>query len=173
MVLLPLAAACTLGGDGGREPPRPVERVDLERYLGRWYEIARYPNRFQEGCVATTAAYSARDDGRIGVRNECRTGGANSMRRSIDGVAWSTEPGGAKLKVQFFWPFRGDYWILELDPDYRWAVVGHPTRRYLWILSRTPTLDEATYAELLRRIEAQGYDPDRLEQTPQSLGEPQ
>jgi apolipoprotein D and lipocalin family protein len=76
-------------------------------------------------------------------------------------------PSSAKLQVQFFWPFRGDYWIVELDPDYRYAVVGHPSRTYLWILARTPHMDEPTYQELRRRIAAHGYDLTRLQRTPQ------
>jgi apolipoprotein D and lipocalin family protein len=150
-------------------PPRVVAQVDLERYLGVWYEIASIPNRFQRGCVATTATYARRADGRISVVNACRDGSLDGEPRRIEGVAWQVadEPGGAKLLVRFFWPFRGDYWILELDPEYRWAIVGHPSRRYLWILSRTPQLDALLYTDLLRQVEAQGYDPSRLVRTPQ------
>jgi apolipoprotein D and lipocalin family protein len=146
-----------------------VDEVELERYLGRWYEIASFPQRFQEGCVATTATYTFREDGRIRVENECRDGSFDGEFRRVEGVAWVTDPSEtpAKLKVQFFWPFRGDYWIIELDPEYRYAVVGHPSRDYLWILARTPTLDPAVYETLLARIEAQGYDLERLSRTPQ------
>jgi apolipoprotein D and lipocalin family protein len=87
----------------------------------------------------------------------------------VEGVAWLAEPSGsqAKLKVQFFWPFRADYWIIELDPDYRHAVVGHPSRDYLWILARTRTMEPAVYQSLLARIEAHGFDVQRLERTRQ------
>jgi len=146
-----------------------VNEVDLGRYVGRWYEIASFSQRFQRGCVATTANYTLRDDGRIRVENECRDGSFDGELRRAEGVAWLADPHGspAKLKVQFFWPFRGDYWIIELDPEYRYAVVGHPSRDYLWILSRTPTLDPPVYETLLARIEAHGYDLERLNRTPQ------
>jgi apolipoprotein D and lipocalin family protein len=149
-------------------PLRVVDHVDLDRYLGRWYEIASFPQRFQRGCVATRARYSRRADGRILVENECRDGSLDGKLRRIEGVAWVADEGQdthAKLEVQFFWPFRGDYWIIELDPEYRYAVVGHPSRKYLWILSRTPTLDEGVYRELLGRTAEHGYDVDRLRRT--------
>jgi apolipoprotein D and lipocalin family protein len=146
-----------------------VSELDLDRYAGRWYEIASFPQRFQAGCVATTAEYRRRDDGRIRVINECRDGAFDGKLRRVEGVAWLADPSGsqAKLEVQFFWPFRGAYWVIELDPEYRYAVVGHPSRDYLWILARTRTLDSAVYARLLARIEAHGYDLERLERTPQ------
>lgn len=161
-----LAGCSTVGGD---DPPLAVvEQVELERYLGRWYEIASFPQRFQEGCVATTASYSRREDGRIRVDNACREGAFDAALREIEGVAWVTdEATNARLRVQFFWPFSGAYWIIELDPDYRWAVVGHPSRDYLWILSRTRQLDDAVYADLVARIERHGFDPARLQRTPQ------
>ncbi len=150
-------------------PLEVVGEVDLDRYLGRWYEIASFPQRFQRGCFATTATYSRREDGRIRVVNECRDRSLDGATRRVEGVAWVTDPGtsDAKLEVQFFWPFRGAYWIVALDPAYRWAVVGHPSREYLWILSRTPSLDPDVYEQLLARVRAQGYDPDRLQRTPQ------
>jgi apolipoprotein D and lipocalin family protein len=150
-------------------PLEVVTDVDLGRYVGRWYEIASFPQRFQRGCVATTANYTLRDDGRIRVENECRDGAFDGDLRRAEGVAWVTDPSSsqAKLKVQFFWPFRGDYWIIELDPAYRYAAVGHPSRNYLWILARTRTMDPGDYERLLARIEAQGYDLERLNQTPQ------
>ena len=150
-------------------PLQVVEEVDLERYAGRWYEIASFPQRFQRGCVATVASYTLLHDGRIQVVNECRDGTFDGELRRVEGVAWVADPSAspAKLEVQFFWPFRGDYWILELDPDYRHAVVGHPSRNYLWILSRTRAMDPAVYEGLLARIEAQGYELERLTRTPQ------
>ena len=144
-----------------------VERVDLDRYLGRWYEIASIPQYFQRGCVATQALYSLREDGRIRVENECRVDSLDGEVRRAEGVAW-VEPGdasNAKLRVRFFWPFSGAYWVIDLDPGYRWAVVGHPSRDYLWILSRRPVLDESVYDAILGRLEAQGYDPALLVRT--------
>jgi apolipoprotein D and lipocalin family protein len=147
----------------------PVEEVDLDRYAGRWYEISSIPQRFQEGCVATTATYAPLEDGGLQVINECRDGSFDGELRSAEAIAWRADPEGrsGRLKVQFFWPFRADYWILALDPDYRFAVVGHPSRDYLWILSRTPALDPARYAMLLSHVEAQGFDASRLVLTPQ------
>jgi apolipoprotein D and lipocalin family protein len=170
--MLALCAALLAGCAGPREEAPPLEvvpHVDLSRYLGTWYEIASYPTWFQRDCTGTTATYSLRPDGEIDVENRCRKGSLDGEEERAVGVAWPVkdDPSGAKLEVQFFWPFRGDYWIIELDPDYRWAVVGHPTREYLWILSRTPKLDAATSADILRRIAAQGYDPTRLRRTPQ------
>ncbi len=140
-------------------PLRTVDRVDLARYAGTWYEIAAIPQRFQKGCVATTATYTLRPDGEVDVLNRCRRDRLDGEERSAKGRAWVVDPAAqAKLKVSFFWPFRGDYWIVDLDPDYRWAVVGHPDRTYGWILSRTPRLDEPVVAGILERLRAQGYD---------------
>ena len=167
-----IAVISTLGGCGhtatrGSAPLRTVARADLDRYLGMWYEIARFPHRFQEGCLASTATYARLADGRIRVENACRDANRDGGIRRATGVAWvaSGDPSNAKLEVQFFWPFRGDYWIIELDPDYRYAVVGHPSREYLWILSRTPRMDEVVYQELLRRIAVHGYDVTRIQRT--------
>jgi apolipoprotein D and lipocalin family protein len=150
-----------------KTPPATVEHVDVHRYSGVWYEIARYPNFFQRNCVAdTTASYSLRTDGRIEVLNTCRT--KNGQSDTVRGYAKVVDPRtNAKLKVTFFWPFSGDYWIIGLDPDYRFAVVGDPQRKYLWILSRKPRLDDATYAQIAALARDAGYDPARLIKTPQ------
>jgi apolipoprotein D and lipocalin family protein len=165
LALLTAVGACQTPG----APLDVVDAVDLDRYVGQWYEIASFPQRFQQGCVATTATYTLRDEGRIRVENSCRDGSFDGEIRRAEGVAWLSDPEGspAKLKVQFFWPFSGDYWIIDLDADYRYAVVGHPSRDYLWILTRTPTIDASTYHTILARIEAQGYDLERLNPTPQ------
>ena len=148
------------------DPPTVVKHVDLDRYLGKWYEIARYPNRFQKACVASTAVYSSREDGRIQVLNECRKDSMEGTLKRAEGKAWVVdETTQAKLKVQFFWPFRGDYWIIDLGEDYEYAVVGHPKRKYLWILSRTPQMETGVYEGILQRILRNGYDPDRLIRT--------
>jgi len=166
IVCLVVFAACA-HADTARVPLRTVPAVDLNRYLGTWYEIASYPQRFQRNCTGTTATYSHREDGRIRVVNVCRDGGLGGPSRQAEAVAWVVEgePSNAKLRVQFFWPFSGDYWIIELDGEYRYAVVGHPSREYLWILARTPQIDPALYADLIRRIEAHGYDASRLQRT--------
>jgi apolipoprotein D and lipocalin family protein len=148
-----------------------VEHVDLVRYAGKWYEIASFPQHFQRGCVATTATYTQREDGRIDVLNECRDGSFDGELRQAHGVAWIPHPSeiNTKLKVQFFWPFRGDYWIIELDSNYEYSVIGHPSREYLWILSRTPTMSPDRYARILERIEEHGYVLERLDRTPQPM----
>jgi apolipoprotein D and lipocalin family protein len=149
-------------------PLEVVGSVDLDNYLGRWYEIASYPAWFQKNCTATTADYSLRDDGLIKVVNSCRKGALDGKLKQAKGRAKVVDPASnARLKVSFFWPFWGDYWIIDLDPDYQWAVVGVPNRKYLWILSRTPTMDEAVYDGIVSRLEAQRYDPARLNRTPQ------
>ena len=162
-----LVAACATS-----EPPPPlqtVSRVELERYAGRWHEVALYPNRFQQACAAdTTATYTPLGDGRIGVRNSCRRADGSEM--AVEGVAEVVEPAtNAKLKVSFLpawlrWTGigRGDYWVLYLSPDYRVAIVGEPSREYLWILARSPTLPEAEYEALMTKVRAAGYDPARL-----------
>jgi apolipoprotein D and lipocalin family protein len=164
MALLAGLIAC----QSAKAPLEVVDEVDLDRYAGRWYEIASLPQRFQEGCVATAANYSRRSDGRIRVENQCHNGSFDGDLRRIEGVAWVANPSvsQAKLKVQFFWPFRADYWVIELDPDYGYAAVGHPSRDYLWILSRTRTMDAAEYDALLQRLDAQGFDLERLNRTP-------
>jgi len=172
---LALALATALFGCRSTLPPlEVVADVDLERYTGTWYEIASYPQWFQRGCVATRATYKLRDDGRIDVLNQCRDKTFDGALREARGVAWVVDPNetNAKLEVQFFWPFSGDYWIIELDPDYRYAVIGNPSREYLWILSRTPTLPAEQYAQLLERIESHGYTLDRLQRTPQPPAQP-
>jgi apolipoprotein D and lipocalin family protein len=163
IVLFALGFAAVAGQE---KPLQVVPRVDLDRYLGTWYEIATIPQRFQKDCVGVTATYTLRDDGKIGVLNTCRKKTLDGELKTAKGKAWVVDKEtNAKLKVQFFWPFRGDYWIIELDPDYQYAVVGHPDRKYLWILSRTPHMDEALYQDLMQRIANKGYDPSLIKRT--------
>ena len=155
--------------------PLPTQDwVEPTRYVGRWYEIARLPNRFQDQCTGDVAAtYSLRDDGRFTVVNECRTkeGGVDRA----EGVARRADPNGpaSRLKVRFapawlsFLPWVwGDYWILELDRDYRFALVGEPSRKYLWILARDPVMDPAAYDALVAGARRLGFDTSRLVRTP-------
>lgn len=172
LTLTVLCVTLLLGCGAMRAGPLPelsvVPRVEIDRYLGTWYEIARYPNRFQKDCVAVTADYSMRDDGKIRVLNACRKGGLDGPVKSIEGKAWVVDrETNAKLKVQFFWPFRGAYWIVDLGEAYDYAVVGHPNRKYLWVLSRSPEMEPARYEAIVERIARQGYDPGRLQRTPQ------
>jgi apolipoprotein D and lipocalin family protein len=156
-------------------PLPTVEKVDLTRYLGRWYEIARLPNRFQRGCVGSSADYSLRENGEITVINSCQNDKDNSIRQA-KGRAWSVDAeGNARLKVSFFWPFRGDYWIIELGKEYEYSVVGTPNRKYLWILSRTPTMDNDLLKGILERAQYQGFDSGavvRETATTQKVGAP-
>jgi len=146
--------------------PKTVPSVDLERYLGTWYEIASYPAWFQKNCTAVTAEYTRRDDGLIQVVNSCRKKTLDGKFKQSKGRAKVADTeSNAKLKVSFFGPFWGPYWIIDLDDDYQWAVVGVPNRKYLWILSRTLQMDEEVYTDILNRLVDQGYDPSRLAKT--------
>jgi apolipoprotein D and lipocalin family protein len=140
--------------------------VDLNRYTGIWYEIARYPNGFQKDCVGSRATYSLRDDGRISVLNECYDRTFEGNIRSAKGTARIVDStSNAKLKVSFFWPFYGPYWIIDLGKDYEFAVIGHPKRKYLWILSRSKDMDQTVYEAILERLRQQQYDTTKLVRT--------
>lgn len=175
VTLLPVIAARAETSEADSDAERPVTTVpavDLERYVGLWYEIAKIPNRFQKQCVrGTTAEYTLREDGRITVVNRCfkedgRADEAKGLAKVVD------DTGNAKLKVSFVsflgWrPFWGDYWVIGLDEDYQWVVVGTPDRKYGWILARTPVLDEDTVEEIFSIIERNGYERDAFELSPQ------
>lgn len=150
-----------------RLPPlQTVSRVDLSRYLGTWYEVAAFPQRFQRGCTASTATYALRADGDIDVVNRCRLGSPQGKEKTATGRARVVDrASNAKLEVSFFRPFWGDYWVIELADDYSHAVVGHPGRDYLWILCRKPVMEEATYQGLLGRLRTHGYEVERLVRT--------
>ena len=150
-------------------PPETVASVDLDSYVGLWYEIARYPNGFQQDCEGVTAEYQQRVDGKITVINTCRLGDA----RTAKGVARVVEESGnSKLKVQFApeWvPFAsGDYWILHLEDDYSAVLVGAPSGKYLWILAREPQISDALMAKIEARAEALGYKTAPLKLTEQA-----
>jgi apolipoprotein D and lipocalin family protein len=164
LALAGLLALASAPAHAGRLPdPEGMEvvpSVDLQRYLGTWFEIATIPQFFQKGCHATTATYSLRDDGAIRVVNVCRKDSLQGELSRAEGKAWVVDTdSNAKLKVQFQWPFSGDYWIIELGEDYEYAVVGHPNREYLWILNRSPWMDQAQYDGIIQRVVALGYDP--------------
>lgn len=168
-ILVPLLLLVTAGAlraqDKGK--PTPVESVDLERYAGLWYEIARIPNRFQNDCVgAATATYELRDDGRIDVINRCTK--ENGETKEARGEARLDDKGGARLQVSFFsilgWrPVWGNYWILDLGEDYEYSVVGEGSRKYGWILSRSPTIEDERLEALFESLRSQGYDPAEFE----------
>lgn len=162
-------AILLLGGCGALyDPLDVVDNVELGRYTGRWYEIARYPNSFERDCVGATADYALRADGRIRVLNTCLEGSLDGNARTIEGVARVVDRStNAKLAVTFFPPFEGNYWILELGNEYEYAVVGEPSRSYLWILAREPVLDKDVFEDILSRLPDRGYEPHRLERVPQ------
>ena len=144
---------------------KTVPQVDLEKYSGTWYEIASFPQRFQKGCECTTANYTPTNKGYIIVENKCKKNGKES---SIKGKAFvDKDSGNAKLKVQFYWPFKGKYWIIDLADDYSYAVVSHPNKKYLWILSRKATLIEEVYKGIINRLKEKGFDLSQLKLTKQ------
>jgi apolipoprotein D and lipocalin family protein len=159
---------------GGSQPLQAVDNVDLTRYLGTWYAIASIPTWFERPCIqGTTATYTLLDNGKIEVVNRCYD--KKGEMRTARGRAWVVdETTGAKLKVSFFslfglWLFPGDYWVIDLDSEYRYAVVGHPSRKYGWILSRTPSLDRTMLNGIIERLEEQGYDFSTFKMTDQSV----
>jgi apolipoprotein D and lipocalin family protein len=148
--------------------PQTVPYVDLDRYAGKWYEFAAYPQPFQKGCHCTTAEYTLTDRGYVIVENRCNRGSINGKESYIKGKAFvKKNSGNAKLKVQFFWPFRGDYWIIDLADDYSYAVVSNPNKKYLWILSRTPVMSNEIYEGILERLREKGFDLSKLNLTVQ------
>ncbi len=127
------------GPSGNKAVPEPAKPVDLSRYLGRWYELARYEAPFQRGCDGVTADYSLNSDGSIKVVNRCHKGAVDGPVKTATGKARLVDGSdGAKLRVSFFGPFYEDYWVLDHADDYSWSIVGEPSGRYLWILSRSP-----------------------------------
>ncbi len=140
-----------------------VPYVDLEKYAGKWYEIASFPQRFQKGCNCTTAEYTPTDKGYVIVENRCNKDSVSGTLSYIKGKAFvQKNSGNAKLKVQFFWPFKGKYWIIDLADDYSYAVVSHPNKKYLWILSRTPAMEEKVYEKIISNAKEKGLDISKL-----------
>lgn len=168
LIALSVALAACSGAAGQAAVPQPAKPVDLTLYLGRWYELARYDMIFERGCEGVTAEYSLRPDGMVRVLNTCRKGAPDGPVKTAEGrakvVAGSD---GAKLKVAFFGPFFADYWVLDRADDYSWAIVGEPSRKYLWILSRDATPGPEALAALVARVRALGYDTGRLHMTVQ------
>jgi len=153
---------------GSKASLQTVPNVDLTRYVGRWHEIARYPAWFEKDCASdVTATYTALPSGKIEVLNECRQADGQ-VKRSKGTARVVDKRTNAKLKVTFFWPFSGNYWIIDLAPDYSYAVVGEPDRKYLWILSRSSQLTESVYGQIVTRVRELGYDPSGLTKTRQS-----
>jgi apolipoprotein D and lipocalin family protein len=151
---------------GNRSVPEPRRTVDIQRYLGRWYEIARYEQGFQRGCDGVTADYSLRPGGGISVVNRCRKPNGR-MTEARGRARIADQASNAKLRVSFFGPFFGDYWVLDHADDYSWAIVGEGSGRFLWILAREPTPGNSEVAALIERTRAMGYDTSMLRRTRQ------
>jgi len=175
-VLVSLLCLCSLTAQGqSDEPVKTIPSLDVPRYLGTWYEIAKFPNWFQRKCASNTkAVYSLRPDGNLKVLNSCNA--ADGSAAEAEGTARQIgSKDSPKLEVRFapawlsFLPMVwGDYWVIDLDPQYQVAAISDPRREYLWVLSRTPQLDKKTYEDLLQRLQAQQFDVRKLETTLQA-----
>ncbi|MFO8235039.1 MAG: lipocalin family protein [Bacteroidales bacterium] len=157
--MIPLFQFCS----SGKESLEVVKDIQLEEYQGTWYEIARLPNRFEKGLKCITATYKLREDGKITVINKGRKIDNPSELKRVEGwakVPDKSEPG--KLKVTFFWPFFGKYWILELDENYQNVLVGSPSRKYLWILSRNKEMEQPVYDKLIKKAKEKGFDTTKM-----------
>lgn len=152
-----LLTACS-----SKNPPlQTVQKVDINRYLGTWYEIARYEHFFEKDCKNVSANYSMLDEQTIKIVNRCTNMLTNEKKEAI-GRAYATDNTNSKLKVSFFRPFYGDYWVMILDENYDYVVVGTPSREYLWILARKPILDEKIKNEILQKLPTLGFDASKL-----------
>ena len=147
---------------------KTVDHVDVKRYMGVWYEIARFTQSFEKGLVGVTATYKLLENGKVDVLNAGHKKTLDGKLKTAHGKAFvADKSSNAKLKVCFFWPFYGDYWVIELGKDYEYAVVGEGKRKYLWILSRTPAMSPEVYNGIVERLKNKGYEVARLEVVPQ------
>jgi apolipoprotein D and lipocalin family protein len=170
LALVLIAFAAIAPAHAEPAPLQSVPSVDVPRYMGTWHEIAKYPNWFQRKCASSTqATYTLQADGRVQVLNRCKTD-KGEWNEALGAARQIGGPNSARLKVRFapewlsFIPLVwGDYWIIELDPDYQWVVVSEPKREYLWILSRTPQMPAAIYQDLLGKLHDRGFDLKRIE----------
>lgn len=176
-LVMGLVLACgvmLMVGNSETQKPQVASHIDVDRYLGTWYEIASIPTWFQKQCVqGTTATYSSLPNGKIKVVNKCYN--EKGQLKKATGRAWVVDKTtNAKLKVSFFnilgfWLFPGDYWILDIGSNYQYAVVGHPSREYGWILSRTPQLSEENLENIREKLKDCGYEFSRFQMTDQSI----
>lgn len=163
ILLASLVLLCSCKGQESVIDNSVVKDLNIDRYLGKWYEIARFDHSFERGLVGVTAHYSMREDGKIKVVNSGYKGSLEGEKSEAIGKAKIPNPNiPSKLKVSFFWIFYGDYFVLELDEDYQWAIVGSNTDKYLWILSRNPQMDDQLYSKLLNQLQARGYNTSKL-----------
>ena len=166
MVGTVLAACSPAGPSGNSSVPQPAKPVELKKYMGHWFELARYENQFESGFESGIDNCSLRFDVMLRVLKACRVGWIIFKRNEPQGKAKIVaDSGNAKLKVSFFGPFYGDYWILDHANDYSWSIVGEPSGRYLWILTRTPTPSGKTSDMLVEKAKTLGYDVDMLRWT--------
>jgi apolipoprotein D and lipocalin family protein len=167
-----LVGCATARPSGNRAVPEPAKPVDLTRYLGKWYEMARYEAGFEKDCEGATAEYALRPDGLVSVVNSCRQDAPDGPLRTARARARIVpDSGNAKLKVSFFGPFFiGNYWVMDHADDYGWTIVGEPTGKYLWILTRDPTPAQVVKDALVARVAALGYDTGMLRFTRQPPG---
>jgi apolipoprotein D and lipocalin family protein len=148
------------------QPLEVVQSIELQRFLGKWYEIGGIPTPEQANCTGTTATYTAKSATEVDVLNRCFEKSLTGREISAKGRAYIPNPAEpTKLKVEFFWPFAGDYQIMALDAEYQYAMIGTPSRRYLWVLSRSPELPESTWQKLIDNATAQGYDAAKIIKT--------
>lgn len=163
IVLATLLFGCCTATAVGQINKSTINSFDINRYLGKWYEIARYDHAFERNLVGTTAEYTLRDDGKIKVVNSGHIGTLDGPYKESIGKAKARKNGKpGQLEVSFFGPFYGDYNIMELAPDYSYSVVGSNSPRYLWILSRTPQLDPEAKSNILNNLKQRGYDTSKL-----------
>jgi lipocalin len=166
-LLILIFMAALFSSSAAQELPT-VEEVNLTKYTGTWYEIARLPNSFEKGMQCVTATYTLKDNGKIEVLNKGYIA-KKGKYKSARGNAWVPDreyPG--RLKVTFFWPFSGNYYIMALDEDYQYALVGDPSRKYLWVLARSSALEESIYSELMSLAKSKGFDVERVIRIDQS-----
>ena len=160
-ILLVLVSIFFVGCSVKYPPLQTVPQVDIQKYKGTWYELARFEHFFEKGCKNVTATYELQNDGNIKVINRC-TLIENEKKKESVGVAYAVDSTNSKLKVSFFRPFYGDYYILYLDDDYNYALVGSPSREFLWILSRTKTINDETKEKILAKLPILGFDQEKF-----------
>jgi apolipoprotein D and lipocalin family protein len=168
LALLCLAGICLCSCQSKLQPLAPVQQLDLPRFMGDWYVFAHIPYSLEKGKVGTLDRYALRPDGKIQNSFLFRKGSLDAPLEEWKGVAWVTnKKTNSEWRVQFLWPFSVPYIVTDLDPNYQWAVIGYPSRKLAWVLSRETQIDEKTYAGILERMKGQGYDPALLKQVPQ------
>jgi apolipoprotein D and lipocalin family protein len=171
LLLLPLLGLALLSGCATKQPPlQPVSFVNIPRFMGDWWVIAHIPYFLERDTFDTKDTYRLREDGRIDNIFTFRKGSHEAPEKTWKGLAWVVDTkSNAEWRVQFLWPIALPYYVLYLDPDYRFMAVGHPSRDYGWIMARDKTMSDADYAEVLRALEAQGYDASRFRKVPQKV----